>query len=86
MAKVQSWLPPEALVRPQPTIEESPKEDEQLLRQAEVLEMLGISRSKLYRDIDDKKFDKAHFDNPNRWRKSYVLSVLQKIEPDNTDI
>ncbi len=48
--------------------------------------MLGISRSKLYRDIDDKKFDKAHFDNPNRWRKSYVLSVLQKIEPDNTDI
>lgn len=86
IAKVQTWLPPEAPLSGQASVQEAPQEEEQLLKQADVLELLGISRSKLYRDIDDKKFDKAHFYNPNRWRKSYVLAILQKTASSETDI
>lgn len=86
MNKVQSWLPPEVPSIPQPAIHVPPQEQEQLLKQSEVLELLGISRSKLYRDIEDKKFEKAHFDNPNRWRKSYVLAILQKTASNDADI
>lgn len=86
MAKVQAWLPPETPLCAQPTTQEPPKEEEQLLKLPEVLELLSISRSKLYRDIVDNKFEKAHFDNPNRWRKSYVLAMLNTRTSSDADI
>lgn len=75
-SKVQSWLPPELPVAITSPASE-PHVEEQLLRLNEVLAMLGIGRSTLYRRIDAQQFEKAHFENPARWRKSYVLSVIK---------
>lgn len=80
--KVQSWLPPEL---PSMTAVDSgtPQVEDQLLRLNDVLGLLGIGRSTLYRRIEAKQFEKAHFENPSRWRKSYVISVMQV--PDEKD-
>ena len=47
-----------------------------LLRVKEVLETLGISRSTLYRRIDDGLIEKHSVDAPPRWRKSYIDSLI----------
>lgn len=86
-SKVQSRLPPQLPVAEQTgTQQEQLPEQEQLLRLKDVLKMLGIGRSTLYRRIDAKQFEKAHFDNPARWRKSYVLAMIQKTESSEADI
>lgn len=82
--KVQSWLPPELPIQERP--EARPVIEEQLLKLREVLELLKIGRSTLYRRIEVKQFDKAHLENPSRWRKSYVLSFIQKTESTEADI
>lgn len=82
-SKIQSWLPQEPLPQA-PTASKAPfPEQEQLLKVGDVLQLLGIGRSTLYRRIEAKEFEKAHFENPSRWRKSYVLSFIMKTA--NTD-
>ena len=86
-SKAQSRLPPEPPVHePTDTQQEQLPVQEQLLRLKDVLEMLGVGRSTLYRRIEANLFDKAHFENPNRWKKSYVLAMMQKTESSETDI
>lgn len=85
-SKVQSWLPPELLGQSNAASAEQMPEQEQLLKINDVLQLLGIGRSTLYRRIEAKEFEKAHFENPSRWRKSYVLSFIMKKKNTETDI
>lgn len=85
-SKVQSWLPPELLGQSNAASAEQMPEQEQLLKVNDVLQLLGIGRSTLYRRIEAKEFEKAHFENPSRWRKSYVLSFIMKKKNTETDI
>ena len=64
----------------------TPQIEEQLLRLNDVLEILGIGRSTLYRRIEAKQFEKAHFENPARWRKSYVLALMKGSNVDESEI
>ena len=75
MKKIQAQLPPELPSSRAATEHQEPVE--QLLTQSEVLETLRISRSTLFRRIKENKLSKAHFENPARWRKSYVISVIE---------
>jgi len=84
-SKVQSWLPPELPVM---TVADAgkPQIEDQLLRLKDVLALLGIGRSTLYRRIESNQFERAHFENPPRWRKSYVVAVLQGSGTGESDI
>ncbi len=84
-AKVQASLPPE-LPEVKTKNAGTPQVEEQLLRLNDVLEILGIGRSTLYRRIEAKQFDKAHFENPARWRKSYVLALMKCSNVDESEI
>lgn len=81
-SKIQSSLPPEPTAVIDADAGQTQIQD-QLLRINDVLELLGIGRSTLYRRIDEQRFEKAHLTNPSRWRKSYVLSVMRG--PDAED-
>lgn len=84
-SKVQASLPPELPASPTENAG-TPQIAEQLLRLKDVLTVLGIGRSTLYRRIEAKQFERAHFESPARWRKSYVLSVMKNSDADEPDI
>lgn len=77
-AKASSRLPPTG---PQPS---SPKPvPERLVRVEEVCELLGISRSTLYRRIEAGQFESKHLDFPPRWRMTYVEQQMNIDKDDD---
>lgn len=57
-----------------------------LLRVEDVVDRLGISRTTFYRWQRDGRIEKAHAENPPRWRSSYVSSLVAGPAQDSDDI
>lgn len=71
---------------PPASAEPSNAAPEQLLRLKDVLDRLGIGRSTLYRWMDAGDFERPHFDQPARWRRSYLDSFTapkNEVKPDD---
>ncbi|WP_288841849.1 hypothetical protein [uncultured Deefgea sp.] len=58
-----------------PTIAATTASDS-LLQLEDVLLLLNISRSTLYRKIKAGEVEDAHLEHPKRWRKSYIDSLI----------
>lgn len=63
--------------KPAPAMPVSADSGEVLLRSDEVQNRLGIKRATFFNWLKAGKLEKAHFDNPPRWRKSYIDSIIQ---------
>lgn len=50
--------------------------DDVLIREPEVLKMLGISRVTLYRRVKAGELPEACATNPNRWRQSDIAAII----------
>lgn len=77
VAKSRRRLPPELPRQPAG----SPPPDE-LLRVSEVTTRLGIKRSTLYRWLESGKLDRAHAQDPPRWRASYIEALVAGQSPE----
>lgn len=63
--------------KPAPVVPASSDTGEVLLRSDEVQNRLGIKRATFFNWLKVGKLEKAHLDNPPRWRKSYIDSIIQ---------
>lgn len=63
--------------KPAPAVATATDTGEVLLNSAEVQKRLGIKRATFYRRLNSGELEKAHLDNPQRWRKSYIDGIVQ---------
>lgn len=84
IARARKRLPPEIASTAIATV---PVAIDALLRVEEVIARLGISRTTFYRKQREGSLEKAHAENPPRWRSSYVASLVAKpTAQDSEDI
>lgn len=82
IAKARKRLPPDMSSA---TAVPAVVEVDALLRVEDVVDRLGISRTTFYRWQHNGRIEKAHAENPPRWRSSYVASLIASTTDGDSD-